>query len=269
MRLSIPCCTLALPRFRTLVLVVTLTTVATPLLAQTSPVAVPERGGLPTIERPATPSMPAADDPNSPDWKGAIGDSIRFLGLQHGARTFQAKTRRELAGPFFRDYERSLRMPRGWGDGDGWLANYVGHPIQGAASGFIWVQNDPTSRREEFGLNRRYWGTRWRALAWSAAYSVQFEIGPLSEASIGNVGLNPATLGWSDHVVTPLGGTALLVAEDALDKFLLRPLESKVRNRVVRAFTRIALNPGRSSANLAAGRSPWHRDRRPLVAPAR
>ena len=39
---------------------------------------------------------------------------------------------------------------------------------------------------------------------------------PLSEASIGNVGPNPATNGWVDHVVTPVGAFGLIVAEDAL-----------------------------------------------------
>ena len=30
-----------------------------------------------------------------------------------------------------------------------------------------------------------------KAMAFSASYSVQFEVGPLSEASIGNVGMDP------------------------------------------------------------------------------
>jgi hypothetical protein len=33
-------------------------------------------------------------------------------------------------GPFFKDYQRSVRIPKAWSDGDGWLINYVGHPVQ-------------------------------------------------------------------------------------------------------------------------------------------
>ena len=46
-------------------------------------------------------------------------------------------------------------------------------------------------------------------------YSFQFEFGPLSEASIGNVGLRPNTTGWVDHVITPVGALGFMVAEDA------------------------------------------------------
>lgn len=200
------------------------------------------------------------DDP--PEWRNAIADSLRLLAMQHALRMTQAKTRAELGGPFFKDYERSLRIPKSWGDGDGWLVNYVGHPVQGAASSFIWVANDPRSRREQFGFNREYWTTRWRALAWSAGYSLQFELGPLSEASIGNVGLNPATIGWTDHVTTPVGGTALMIAEDALDRFLVQWVERRTRQPVLRAVSRMLFNPSRSVANVAQGVTPWHRDGR-------
>ena len=44
---------------------------------------------------------------------------------------------------------------------------------------------------------------RARATAWAAVYSFQFELGPFSEASIGNVGLRANTAGSVDHVVTP------------------------------------------------------------------
>src|SRR6185295_7735220 len=113
--------------------------------------------------------------------------------------------------------------PRQWKDGDGWLVNYVGHPLHGAAAGYIFLAHDPRSRHEEFGINVHYWSTRWRAMAWSAGYSLQFEIGPLSEASIGNVGLNPDTTGWVDYAVTPVGAGTVMVVEDALDRYLVKP----------------------------------------------
>jgi hypothetical protein len=135
--------------------------------------------------------------------RGALEDSFRWLLIQHAVRvTTQEKTRRELDGPFFGDYRRSVRIPPQWGDGDSGLTNYVLHPGQGAASGFIWLQNSPQAEMP-FALTREYMESRLWATVFAAGYSVQFEIGPLSEASIGNVGMNPATAGWVDHIMTP------------------------------------------------------------------
>jgi hypothetical protein len=77
------------------------------------------------------------------NWTGVITGSVRLLALQHGARVaFQDWTRDELGGPFFSDWRRSVKLPGTWGDGDPWTVNYLGHSVQGAASGFIWVDND-------------------------------------------------------------------------------------------------------------------------------
>jgi hypothetical protein len=137
--------------------------------------------------------------------RGTIVDSLRLLSIQHAlSTTFEVKTRRELGGPFFQDYARSLDWPRTWSDGDSWLTNNVGHPIQGAASGFIWLNNHGQAEGAAAG-DPGYWKSRLAATAWAAAYSVQFEVGPYSEASIGNVGLHPQTTGWTDHIMTPSG----------------------------------------------------------------
>jgi hypothetical protein len=93
---------------------------------------------------------------------------------------------------------------------------------------------------------------------------VQFEIGPLSEASIGNVGMNPKTTGWVDYVVTPAGGFAILLAEDALDRFLVRWVEARTHNRFYRASMRMLFGPARALANAATNKAPWQRDNRPL-----
>ena len=60
-----------------------------------------------------------------------------------------------------------------------------------------------------------------KSTAFIGVYSMQFEFGPISEASIGNVGRHPATRGWVDHVVTPVMGFALMAAEDALDRYFV------------------------------------------------
>jgi hypothetical protein len=199
------------------------------------------------------------------DVKGVIGDSLRLLLIEHGLRvTFSEKTRRELSGPFWQDYVQSVRVPGQWHDGDGWFVNYVGHPIHGAAAGFIFIHNDPKSRREEFGLSQRYWSTRWRPVAFAAVYSLQFEIGPVSEASIGNVGMNPRTTGWVDYVVTPVGAMGILVAEDALDRYFVKWVEERTYNQLLRASLRLLCGPSQMMSNIAMGKLPWHRDTRSI-----
>ena len=197
--------------------------------------------------------------------KGFIWGSVKLLAVEHAVRiAFQEKTRSELGGNFFRDYVRSVRAPKHWEDGDPWIVNYVGHPIHGAAAGFIWIEQDSKSRKPQFGLGLDYWKTRARPVIASALYSIQFEVGPFSEASIGNVGLHPETTGWVDYVVTPVGGMAMLVAEDALDMFFVRWVEQHTTNRVWRASIRMIFGPARLMANLALGRAPWSRDGRPI-----
>ncbi len=219
---------------------------------------------LPAAVR-AQPIPATSHDHDRPKMTAIISDSVKLLMIEHATRiAFQSKTRRELGGKFWSDYRRSVHMPHTWEDTDGWIANYVGHPLQGAASGFIWIEHDPTSRREEFGLNHHYWSTRWRAVAWSAGYSLQFEIGPASEASIGNVGLRPETTGWVDYAVTPAGAFGIMVAEDALDRYFIRWAEGHLPNRVGRAALRMLFNPSRTLSNLAASRQPWHRDTRTI-----
>jgi hypothetical protein len=215
--------------------------------------------------QPTSTPDPSELAPAPSTWKGAFTDSLRLLLIEHTTRVaFQGKTRRELGGNFFADYKRSLRIPDTWDDGDSWAVNYVGHPIHGAASGFIWLDHEDGSHDPKLGFSKEYWASRGRATAWAAVYSVQFEFGPFSEASIGNVGLRPNTTGWVDHVVTPAGALGIMVAEDALDRFVIVRIESWTGNRVVRAIARIVLNPGRTLSNGAQGRGPWSRAMRPL-----
>ena len=92
-------------------------------------------------------------------WPTALADSFRLLGIEHGLRiAFQEKTRRELGGSFARDYARSVHIPVDWEDDDSWFVNYVGHPIHGAAAGYLWrdatgvrgssQSSSPTPRRD-------------------------------------------------------------------------------------------------------------------------
>ena len=215
-----------------------------------------------------SPILPMQDPPNvdkSFEWRSAFNESVRLVFVQHAFRiAFQEKTRSQLGGPFFSDYAASAKI-HGWGDGDPWFVNYVGHPLQGAVSGYIQVQNDPAGRNAEFGATKEYWQSRLKALAWNAAYSTQFELGPFSEASIGNVGQRKGTAGYVDLVMTPTGGFAWQIAEDWLDKRFIQRWEEGTDSVAKRTFYRIALNPGRALANIMRGRGPWYRDGRALV----
>lgn len=208
---------------------------------------------------------PLIPEPREVEWKNIVQRSTRFLMLQHSFRFLtEPGTRAELRGPFLRDYGRSIRGLRGWGDQDPFLVNYIGHPMMGAVTGFIYVQGDPTARKQELH-SPLYWKSRLRAMAFSAAFSTQFELGPLSEAALGNVGRDRRTMGFVDLVVTPLAGTGWMVAEDALDLYLIQPLERLSKNSRYRLVIRSVLNPTRVVANAMRGKVPWHRDTRPGV----
>jgi hypothetical protein len=219
---------------------------------------------VPRIE-PKTPVYRADVEDQTFNWSGAIRDSMVFLAIQHGVRVgTQEKTRREFGGKFFNDWGKSIRGIQGWGDGDNILTNYVGHPLQGGVSGYFQIHHDPKGKYLEFGNNRRYWSSRLKAMAWSAAYSTQFEIGPLSEATIGNVGKRPGTSGMVDLVVTPTWGLGFIVAEDAIDKYVIRRMERASRNsNWIRAY-RTFFTPQKAFANTLRGKWPWYRDGRPV-----
>lgn len=191
-------------------------------------------------------------------WGAAVRQSLLFLTVQHSYALTQPKTRRDLHGPFFKDYFRSVRSLHGWADGGRFFTNYIAHPMEGSLLGFIQVQNDPAGSRLRLG-EPGYWRSRMKALAWSAAWSTQFEIGPISQASIGNVGLHGKQT-YVDIVITPTVGTAMLLTEDALDRYLIERIERRTENRFVRIFSRMALNPTRTAANLLRLKKPWYRD---------
>jgi len=205
----------------------------------------------------------------------ALNQSFRFLLAQNAFRFMtEPGTRSELQGPFFRDYIRSVRDLNHWNDGDPFLVNYIGHPMMGAVTGYIQRQNDPRFRAVNFGRSATYWKSVARSFAFSAVYSTQFEIGPISESSLGNSGKIPGTQGFVDLVVTPTVGTGWMIGEDALDRYVIRRVERATANPWIKLAVRTGLNPTRSFANLMRGKVPWHRDdregvsRTPAVAPA-
>jgi hypothetical protein len=200
--------------------------------------------------------------PAGVDWVGLTFNSLEFLGLEHGFRYLTESQTRHPHISFFSGYVESLNNLHGWADGDPFFVNYIGHPLQGAASGFIFVQNDRSFRTAEFGRNRHYWKSRLRAAAFAWAYSEQFEVGPLSEASVGHIQARYPQQGFVDQVVTPAIGLGWMIGEDAADRYLIKRLEEHTRNKYLRATARGVLNPSRTLANLMANRVPWHRETR-------
>jgi len=133
-------------------------------------------------ESPQTSSAdPSELAPARSTWKGAFTDSLRLLLVEHTTRVaFQGKTRRELSGNFFSDYKRSVRMPDTWDDGDSWAVNYIGHPIHGAASGFIWLDHEDGSHDPKLGFSStgpaedaRLGGLRCTASSSNSVYSAR------------------------------------------------------------------------------------------------
>jgi len=221
-------------------------------------------------------------------WKGLLMQSFAFDLLQNVTRVMTADQHDRhllLNKPFWSNYWASLQqfnMGR-WNDGDSFKVNYIGHPMQGAISGYIEVQNDPRGRSQQISRTREYWRSRFRAFLWETAYSTQWEIGPLGETAIFNQGgftypircskhpgtpdycENPNTTytnntGWVDFIITPIVGTLWLLGEDTIDRYISDPLVHRHPNNFGYKVVRSSLNPPRSLANMLRGRYPWYRD---------
>jgi len=217
-------------------------------------------------------------------WKRALFESFTFLSIEQ-AYVVKDDFRWvviENGVPFnhyWSDYKQSLStwVHSGWDDGDQVLYSYVGHPIQGAMAGYIQIQNDPQGEKLEFSNTKAYWWSRFKALLWNAAYSTQWNIGPLSELTVEKYGTTarqpwnqngtwPCTkkpcvtgVGQVDLVITPVGGFAWILTGDLLDKHVAHHLEGATRNRFLIDVARCALNPIRGGANMLHGRRPWYR----------
>jgi hypothetical protein len=216
-------------------------------------------------------------------WKGLLAQSLFFNVIENGFRAASDDQIRNLLAnkPFWHDYAASIRQfnMRRWNDGDDFLVNYTGHPMQGAVSGFIEIQNDPRARELEISATHEYWESRFKAFLWAAVYSTHSEISPLGEAGIGNEGgwtypigcktrcTEPGTYkhytnntGWVDFIVTPTAGTLWILAEDTLDRYVSDRIQGDNRAALVPKIIRGALNPSRTMANAVRFKAPWYRD---------
>jgi hypothetical protein len=220
-------------------------------------------------------------------WGRALLESFIFLSIEqayvvHDDYRWVVVENGVPLNHYWRDYKQSLStwIHSGWDDGDPFLYSYVGHPIQGALTGYIQIQNDPQGRDLEFSNTKAYWWSRFKALLWNSAYSTQWNIGPLSELTVEKYGTQsrqpwnrdgtwPCTrkpcltgVGQVDLVMTPAGGFGWILTEDLLDREIARRVEGATRNHFLIDFTRCALNPIRGGANILHGKRPWYRSAR-------
>jgi hypothetical protein len=233
-------------------------------------------------------------------WLSLIGEEFLYMTFKTGDRAFQAKTRDNFGGPFFKDWGyivQHINVDR-WSDGGKWFTNNVGHPMDGSIYAFIYRRNDDNTRYLRFDLHDpEYRKGILKAFLVASVASTESEIGPLSEATIGHVGLKAGwylrgangvltgpvpqdviglpTLtkspywvrggngtGLTDFIMTPFGGVALMLGEDAVDKYVIERLEQHIHNRYWVATIRCLLSPTRSAGNFFSFASPWHRDNR-------
>ena len=231
------------------------------------------------------PIQPALGSSEKFHWKPALWQSFGFLVVGHAFRLANDGGARYLLfhKPFWHDYWASadnFHMSR-WGDGDSFLVNYIGHPMEGAVAGYIFLNNDPKGRSARFGKSSNYWYSRLKAMAWATAFEAYFEIGPvLSEAAIGNeggytyvpgCGLSPCdkypgkqfkpptnNTAWVDFVITPTVGMGWIVLEDAIEREIVDRLADgspALKYKILRG----SLAPSHTFANMFAGKLPWFR----------
>ena len=194
----------------------------------------------------------------------------------------EAKTRDQLNGKFFHEWFSDVAQYHYglWNDGDRFFTSYIGHPLQGAVvQGIFWQNNDRVRFSEQDFHSAAYRKSLVQAFALAAADAVQWKLGPVSEASIGHVGLpahwwdtpyfcnlshaycHPRT-GLNDLIMNEVGGTAMTIGFQWVDKHLQRPMENRIRSRAVIDTMRILTNPSQSLANFFRFQAPWYRDNR-------
>jgi hypothetical protein len=240
----------------------------------------------PANSEPASGEATAAPSPLHTEgfhWHRALSESFTFLVIEqayvvHTDFNWVVIENGVPFNHFWRDYKQSLSawVHSGWNDGDPNWFGYVGHPIQGALTGFIQIQNDPQGEKLEFSRTKAYWWSRFKAGLWNAAYSTQWNLGPLSEVTVEKYGTKTRApwnyngsypcsrhcltgVGQIDIVMTPLGGTGWLIGEDFLDKKIVRRVEGATQNHLLIDTVRCALNPIRGAANILHGKQPWYR----------
>jgi hypothetical protein len=206
-------------------------------------------------------------------WLPILWQSFEWLTVQHsGNILMDTETRHDLTTlPYWSTYVLCVKNYRWdqWSDDTPFIVHDIGHPMMGAITSSIFEQNDPKGRALVFENNGNYWRSRLKAMAWSAVYSAQWKVGPVSEASIGNSGRNTyyvAALGrttnetgFQDFVITPVYGFGWNVGEDAIDRYIMPKIHAHVKNRFY-LTTLFWMTPCKSAANVLRWKPTYYRD---------
>jgi hypothetical protein len=161
-----------------------------------------------------------------------------------------------------------------WDDDNPYLDQYVGHPMMGSITNYLWIQNDPKGMTLDMSNTWPYWRSRLRATAFTTAYSFFWKLGPFGEAGVGHNGDHQIPLmngtssnetGWVELVTTPGGGLLWTLGEDSLDRYFVKKLEEKPRRPLTLLLISF-LTPSRATANIFRFRPPWYRDGRQVKA---
>jgi hypothetical protein len=215
-------------------------------------------------------------------WGSLVRDWWMFVAIEQTERIAkESKTRKQLSGPFFRDWFNTVSAYHfdNWNDGGKIITSYLAHPAQGAtAAAIFWQNNDRVRYSEQDFHSAAYRKALMQAFAFATVDAVLWKVGPLSESSIGNVGLPvhwwdrdcralhiPCVdrTGVSDMVMNEVGGTAMTIGFQWLDKHLQKRIENHTQSRFLIYTTRMLTYPPQSLANIVRFRPPWFRDSRP------
>jgi hypothetical protein len=227
-------------------------------------------------------ALPEAERSGGIHWGPLFQQWSLNLVMEHTERIVQeSKTRDQLSGPFFRDWIKTVSMFQfdRWDDNDKFVTSYLGHPTQGAiVAAIFWQNNDHVRFSDQDFHSAAYRKALLQAFAFVTFDAVQWKLGPLSEASIGNVGLPahwwdrdckqlnipclPRT-GMNDLLLNETAGMAMTIGFHWLDKHVQKRIERRVQSRVLIDTTRMLTNPPQSVANIFRFRAPWYRDNRP------
>ncbi len=208
-------------------------------------------------------------------WRAALEQSAEFTAMQ----TFMNMAAdselryRSFHGKWIRNWFDAVSRTEWtrWNDGDPWYGNYVAHPMMGSVFSRIYLQNDPRGMALPISKSGAYWKSHLRAAAWTTAWEVQWELGPMSETTFGNNGMfmyysesagkMTNGTGLTDFITTPAAGFAWTVGEDLIDRYIITRIEGASTNRGLLLMTSL-LNPARSMANILRLKAPYYRDTR-------
>ena len=210
-------------------------------------------------------------------WRGLLIESAAFNALLNAGNLYSGYWYRweTMHGKWF---QRWFDSDLGWNwnhwvDGNPRMDQYVGHPMMGAITNYLWIQNDPKGATLEIG-DPGYWKRNMRATVFTTLYHFEWKFGPFGEAGVGHIGDHPThyvagqprnDTGIVELVTTPVGGLVWTLAEDGLDKVVVKRLEQTPKNPFALLLISF-LTPSRSTANIFRWRPPWYRDERAVKA---